>query len=120
MVSEPVGQFVAIEPASGEIEYKALLGIDGGIDLGTVEYQERFHGGMPDALVAIDKWVALNQRHTQHRGLLRERGIQVITTECGLGLGDCGLQRTEVPDAGRAPGRLEEAPMQLNDLPSVT
>jgi len=89
MVSEPVGQFVAIEPASGEIEYKALLGIDGGIDLGTVEYQERFPGGMPDALVAIDKWVALNQRHTQHRGLLRERGIQVITTECGLGLGDC-------------------------------
>ncbi len=33
MVSEPVGQFAVIEPASGAIEYKALLGIDGGIDL---------------------------------------------------------------------------------------
>src|SRR6266480_680888 len=49
------------------LEYKALLGIDGGIDLGTVEYQKRFHGGMPDALIAIDERVVLNQRHTQHR-----------------------------------------------------
>ena len=66
------------------------------------------------------KRVALNQRQTQRRGLISERGVQVTTTERGLRLGDCGLQRTEVPDAGRAPGRLEEAPMQLNDLPSVT
>ena len=109
MVSEPVGEFVAIEPASGKIEHKALLGIDGGIDLGAVEYQERLHGGMPDALVAIDKGVALNQRHTQRRGLLRESGVQLITTERGLGLGDCRLQRTEVPNAGRPTGRLEEA-----------
>src|SRR3989442_5785661 len=106
-----------IEPASGQIEYKALLGVDGGIDLGTVEYQECRHGGMPDTLVAIDERMALNQRQTQRRGLLSESGIQVTTTERGLGLGDCGLQRTEVPDAGRAPGRPEEAPMQLNDLP---
>jgi hypothetical protein len=36
MVSEPVGQLAAIEPTSGEIDYEALLGIDGGIDLGAV------------------------------------------------------------------------------------
>src|SRR5206468_9142982 len=111
MVAEPVGQFAPIEPASGQIEYKALLGVDGGIDLGTVEYQECLHGGMPDTLVAIDERMALNQRQTQRRGLLSESGIQVTTTERGLGLGDCGLQRTEVPDAGRAPGRPEEAPI---------
>jgi len=64
MVSEPVGQLAAIEPVSGKIEYEALLGIDGGIDLCTVEHQECLHGGVPDALVAIDERVALNQRHT--------------------------------------------------------
>src|SRR3989442_5458381 len=62
-----------IEPASGQIEYKALLGVDGGIDLGTVEYQECLHGGMPDTLVAIDERMALSQRETQRRGLLSER-----------------------------------------------
>jgi hypothetical protein len=40
MLTEPVGQLAAIESACGEIEHKALLGIDGGIDLGAVEYQE--------------------------------------------------------------------------------
>src|SRR5439155_20667503 len=99
------------------IEYEALLGIDGGIDLCTVEHQECLHGGVPNALVAIDERVALNQRQAQRRGLVSESGIQVTTTERGLRLGDCGLQRPEVPDAGRAAGRLEEAPVQLNDLP---
>src|SRR2546422_2224788 len=117
MLTEPVGQLAAIESACGEIEHKALLGIDGGIDLGAVEYQERLHGGMPDALVAIDERVALNQRQAQRRALINEGGIQVNTIERGLGLGDGGLQRTKVPDAGRATSRLEEAPMQLNDLP---
>jgi hypothetical protein len=76
MASEPVGQLAAIEPASGEIENEAFLGIDGGIDLAAVQYQECLHGGMPDALVAIDERVALNQRKTQRRGLLSESGIQ--------------------------------------------
>src|SRR5207249_10011945 len=106
MVAEPVGQFAPIEPASGEIEYKALLGVDGGIDLRTVEYQECLHGGMPDTLVAIDERIALNQRQTQRRGLLSESGIQVTTTDRGLRLCASGLQLTELPDAGRSPDRL--------------
>src|SRR5438477_497860 len=84
MVSEPVGQLAAIEPVSGKIEYEALLGIDGGIDLCTVEHQECLHGGVPNALVAIDERVALNQRQAQRRGLVSESGIQVTTTERGL------------------------------------
>ena len=72
---------------------------------------------MPDPFVAIDERVALNQRQTQRRGLLSESRIQVTTIERGRGLGNCGLQRPEVPEAGRASGRLKEAPMQLHDLP---
>jgi hypothetical protein len=111
MASEPVGQLAVIEPASGEIEYKALLGINGRIDPGAVEYQECLHGDMSDAFVAIDERVALNQRQTQRRDLLSESGIQVSTTERGLGLGDCGLQGSEVPDTGRrrSPGEGADA-----------
>ena len=58
MLTEPVGQLAAIESACGEIEHKALLGIDGGFDLGAVEYQERLHGGMSHPFVAIDERVA--------------------------------------------------------------
>jgi hypothetical protein len=78
------------------------------------------HGSMPDALVAVDEWVALNQRQTQRRGLLSESDIQIATAERGLGLGNCGLQGTEVPDAGRASCRLQEAPMQFDNLPQLT
>ena len=114
MLTEPVGQLAVIEPALGEIEHNALLRIGGSIDFAAVEDEEGLHGGMPDALVAIDKRVALDQRQTQRRGLLRDSGIQVSATERGLGLGDCRLQRAEVPDAGRAACRLQEAPMQLD------
>ena len=39
MLTKPVGQLAATNSASGEIEHKTLLGIEGGIDLGTVEDQ---------------------------------------------------------------------------------
>ena len=51
------------------------------------------------------------------RHLLDEGWIRIDTTEGGLGLGDCGFQRTKAPDARRTTSRLEEAAMQLNDLP---
>jgi len=114
---EPVDQLTTIEPAPGEIEYEALLGIDGGLDLPAVEHQECLHCGMPNALVAIDERVALNQRQTQRRSLVSKSRIQLSTTERGPGLGDCRFQRPEVPNAGCAAGRLEEATMQFNDLP---
>lgn len=116
MLTEPVGQLAAIEPACGEIEHKAFLGIEGGIDLGAVEDQEGFHGGMPHAFVAIDERVILNQRQAQRRALLNEGGIQVNTIEGDLRLRNGGFQPTKVADARCAAGRLEEAPMQLNNL----
>jgi hypothetical protein len=47
MVSEPVGQPTAVEPASGEVQDEPLLLIGGGI--------ECLHGGMPHPFVAIDE-----------------------------------------------------------------
>lgn len=53
MGPEPVGQLGAIDPACREVKYRALLNLDGGMDLGAVEDQECLHRGMADALVAV-------------------------------------------------------------------
>lgn len=85
MVTKPVGQVRPVHPASGEIEHETLLVIEGGVDLGAVEDKEGFHGGVPDALVAVDERVVLNQREAHRRGLLDHRWIQIAATERRLG-----------------------------------
>src|SRR3989442_14020619 len=72
---------------------------------------------MPDALVAIDERVPLNQRGAQRRSFLSQGGIQVGATEGGRGLGDRGLKCAGITDASRAACRLEEALEQLDNLP---
>jgi hypothetical protein len=74
MVTKPVAQLRPIDPAGGEIEHETLLVFDDGGDLGTVEDEEGLHGGVPDALVAVDERVVLNQREAQRRGLLDHPG----------------------------------------------
>jgi hypothetical protein len=106
---DPVGQLAMIEPSRSEIEDSALLPIGGGIDFAAVQEEEGLHRRVPDALVAIDERVPLNQGQTQRRGLFSERGIQVTTIEGDLGLSDCGFQRPEIPDAGRAASRSATA-----------
>jgi hypothetical protein len=61
--------------------------------------------------------VALNQREAQRRGFLNQRGIQIGATGGGLGLGDGRLKGAKIADAGRAAAHLEEAAVQLDDLP---
>src|SRR5436309_6604428 len=116
VLTKPVGQPAVVEATCGEIEHEVFLRIGDGIDLVTGEDEESLHGAMPDALVAIDERVALNQGQTRCRGLLGKSGVQVTTTECGFGLGDCRLKRTEVPNAGRAACRRQETPMEFDDL----
>jgi hypothetical protein len=90
---------------------------DGGIDLGAVKDQESFHGSVAHALVAIDERVALNQREAQGYGLLNKRRIEIDAAESGLGLSDGGLKRAKISNARCAAGHLEEAAMQVDDLP---
>ena len=88
MLTKPVGQLAAADSAGGEIQDEALLIIHGRIDLGAVQDQEGVHGSVPDALIAIDERVALNQREAQRCGLLNQRRIQTDASKTGLGLGD--------------------------------
>jgi hypothetical protein len=102
MVTKPVRQLGAIDPAGGEIEHETLLFLYGRSDLGAVKDQKGLHGGVPQALVAVQERVPLNQGDAQRRGLLDERGIQVDSAERGFGLGDGRFKRGEVADAGAA------------------
>jgi len=97
MVSEPVGQPTAVEPASGEVQDEPLLLIGGGIDLRAIEYQECLHGGMSHPFVAIDERVALNQCQTQ----LGERGIQSLPPNVALGwaTADSSAPKSRIPAA---------------------
>ena len=54
MVTKPVSQVRPIDPAGGEIEHETFLVIDRGVDLGAIEDEEGLHGGVPDALVAVE------------------------------------------------------------------
>ena len=87
VLTKPVDQMAAPDPTSREIEDQAFLVIDGGVDLAAVEDEERLHGGVPNTLVAIDKRVALDQRETQRRRFLNQRGLQIDAPEGRLGLG---------------------------------
>lgn len=46
VLTKPVDEMAAPDPASREIEDQAFLVIDGGVDLGAVEEEERLHGSV--------------------------------------------------------------------------
>jgi len=116
VLTKPVDQMAAPDPASREIEDQAFLVIDRGVDLAAVEDEERLHGGVSNTLVAIDKRVALDQRETRRRRFLNQRGIQIDAPEGRLGLGDRRLKCAKIADAGGAAGGFEETAMQFDDL----
>src|SRR5712691_11791289 len=98
MLTKRVGQLSTFDPASGEIEHETLLILYKRIDLTAVENQERLHGGVADALVAVHERVASNQREAQDRGLINQGWIQVDAAERGLGLGDGRLEGAQIAD----------------------
>jgi len=117
MLTKPVDQVTASDAAGCEIEHEALLVVYAGIDFAAVENEEDLHGGVSDAFVAIDKGVALNQREGERGGLLNQRWIQIDATERGLRLGDRGFEGAEIANPRCAAGRVEEAAVQVDDLP---
>lgn len=82
-----------------------------------LENQERLHGCVADALIAVDERVVLNQGEAQRRRLLDHGRMQIDATERRLWLSDGGVECVKMADAGRAATSPEDAPMQLDDLP---
>jgi hypothetical protein len=61
-----------------------------------VQYQKRFHGGVPDALVAVEKYVVLNQRKAQCTRLRDRIRAQLVTIECEPRLCKRGLEQAKI------------------------
>ena len=78
VLTKPIDQMVAPDPPRREIEDQKLLIIDGCVDLATIQDEERLHGGVPNALVAIDQRVVLDQREAQRRRFLIQRPVQGV------------------------------------------
>src|SRR2546422_1626604 len=116
VLTQPLGKLDSLDAPRRQIEHDAFLITDRRIDLGAVQNEERLHGGMANALVAIEESVALEQGKAQRRCLLHQRGIQVGSTKAGLGLRDGRFECAEVPDPGGVTRRSEQSPMQLDDL----
>ena len=57
MLTEPVGELPSVEAAGRQIQHDAFLLIKGGVNLCTVEHEERLHRAMADALVAVHERV---------------------------------------------------------------
>jgi hypothetical protein len=68
MLTKPVDQMIAPDPAGCEIEHEALLVAYGSVDLGAVENEDGLHGGVSSAFVAIEERVALDQRERPASG----------------------------------------------------
>ncbi len=101
MLTEPVGQIAAADPAGGEIEHEALLFIDRGIDLGSVKNQEGFHGSMPRALVAVDKRVTANRAKHSAAAFSINAGYRSVPPNVALGwaMADSSAAKSRNPGA---------------------
>ena len=103
VLTQPVGELASVDAAGGQIQHDALLLIKAGIDLCAVQHEKRFHGGMADSLVAVDKGMVSHQREAEGGRLLRQRWIEVATGQRHLGLGEGRFQRAEIPNPGSTP-----------------
>src|SRR2546422_7966173 len=61
VLTQPLGKLDSLDAPRRQIEHDAFLITDRRIDLGAVQNEERLHGGMANALVAIEESVALDQ-----------------------------------------------------------
>lgn len=65
-------------------------------NLVAVQHQKRFHGGVPDARVAVEKYVILNQREGQRRRLRERIRVQLLAIECQPRLCKRGLEKAKI------------------------
>src|SRR6266849_348906 len=86
VLTQPIGELASIDAARRQVEHDAFLITYLGVDLRAVQNEKRLHSGMPNALVAVDEGMVLDQREAEHGRLLHQRGIQIDTTKRRLGL----------------------------------
>src|SRR5256885_2198927 len=98
MFPDPFTELGSGRFASCDIQNSLLLFINRGAYLIAIEHKEYFHCSMPDPLVAIKKWMILNQGMTQCGRFFRNIGIQILTSKGHLGLRDGRFQSASVPE----------------------
>ncbi len=96
---KPGGNFVAAQATGGDVEHQTFLLIDRRLDLAAVEHQESFHRGVPDALVAIQKRVVMNEGETQRGSLVHQREVEIYAAEGRSRLSECGIESTQVANS---------------------
>jgi hypothetical protein len=82
--------------------------IDGGIDLGTVQHEECLHGGMADALVAVNERMALDR--AMHSAAAFSTSVGYKSTPPKLAL------RCAIADSSAPRSRIPEAPPVANEV----
>jgi hypothetical protein len=87
-------------------------------DVDAVQKQKRRHRGMADSLIAVDKWMVLNQRRAQGRGFVDQRHMQVVPAEGDSALGERRVQECEIANAAGAAGLLNQELVKSDHLPS--
>ena len=70
MLPKPIDEVNAARTAGGEVTHEVLLFINGGVNIGAVEQEERCHRRVRNALVAVHEWMPLGKRKAQRSGLL--------------------------------------------------
>jgi hypothetical protein len=105
---KPGGDFVAAQATGGDVEHQTFLHIDRRLDLTAVKHKERFHRGVPDALVAIQKRVVSNEGEAQRGSLVRQREVEIDAVKARSRLCQRGIESTEVADTRYAARPLDD------------
>jgi hypothetical protein len=90
--------------------------VHGRLKVAPVQAKEREHGGMTNALVAIDEGMVLDEGEAQSRCLAREARIEVGSAEGLPRLGDGGLHRAEIADKRLLPALVHDEAVEKQHL----
>jgi hypothetical protein len=113
---KPAGQLSSADAARGEVEHETLLIVDGGINLGAVEQKKGGHRSVSQALVSVDKRMALSEREAQRRCLLDHIAVEVTSSERGSRLGHSRFEGCQVTKSGGTTSRCEHETVQFDYL----
>jgi len=106
----------AIEGTRRDLKNRPLGLVYRGFESAAIQAKEREHGGMANALVAVDEGMVLDEGEAQSGGLARQGRIEVRSPERLPRLGDGGLHRTEVADTRLLPALFHDEAVEKQHL----